>query len=185
MDPAGNFVVSWTSDGSDGTDTSGKSVQAQRFGVDGSPVGSQFQVNAFTTGDQGGGNSGGSSVSVSADGQFVVIWTSEGSFGTDTSETSVQGQWFGPDGSAAGGQFQVNTYTTGYQGGRTGSQYVFYGGTSVSIGADQSFVVVWDSDGSYGTDASGKSIQGQRFETYIFYDGFESGDTSAWSNSVP
>lgn len=39
--------------------------------------------------------------------------------------------------------------------------------------------------GSEGTDTSNPSIQGQRFVPGWFYDGFESGDTSAWSSGVP
>ena len=45
---------------------------------------------------------------------------------------------------------------------------------------------MWDSPGSYGTDNSGSSIQGQLYTTRVlFADGFESGDTSAWSRSQP
>jgi hypothetical protein len=46
-------------------------------------------------------------------------------------------------------------------------------------------VVVWDGWGSYGTDTIPPSIQGQLYSTEtIFADGFESGDTSAWSSTV-
>jgi len=46
--------------------------------------------------------------------------------------------------------------------------------------------VVWESLGSYGSDSSSYSIQGQRYSTInIFGDDFESGDTSAWSSTVP
>ncbi len=50
---------------------------------------------------------------------------------------------------------------------------------------DGDFVVVWSSFGSSGSDSAGESIQGQRFAVPLFTDGFESGDTSAWSNTVP
>jgi len=39
--------------------------------------------------------------------------------------------------------------------------------------------------GVEGTDTSNPSIQAQRFVPGWFYDGFESGDTSAWSSTVP
>ncbi|MGB5343614.1 MAG: hypothetical protein WBP67_16140, partial [Thermoanaerobaculia bacterium] len=55
---------------------------------------------------------------------------------------------------------------------------------SVAVDGAGAFVVVWDSIGSAGTDISGSSIQGQRYEAPIFTDGFESGDTSAWSSTV-
>ena len=47
-----------------------------------------------------------------ADGDFVVVWESDGSSGTDTSGDSIQGQRYASDGSTQGAQFQVNTYTT-------------------------------------------------------------------------
>ena len=46
------------------------------------------------------------------------------------------------------------------------------------------FVVVWNSEGSNGTDTSGFSIQGQRFLVPYFADGFESGDFSGWSSTL-
>jgi len=45
-------------------------------------------------------------------------------------------------------------------------------------------VVVWDSDGSYGTDTSSGSIQGRQYLWHIYADGFESGDTLNWSTTV-
>lgn len=65
----GSFVVAWTSEGSPGTDTSAASIQARRFSVAGDPIGSQFQVNAATTGRQERPR-----VSLDAAGRFVVSW---------------------------------------------------------------------------------------------------------------
>jgi hypothetical protein len=143
----GDFVVVWYSAGSFGTDTSSFSVQGQRYASDGATQGPQFQVNTYTTSAQGV-----PSVSAEADGGFVVVWTSNGSSGTDTSEVSIQGQRYASNGSAEGAQFQVNSYTTSYQ---------LY--PSVATGADGGFVVVWWSVGSSGTDTDSYSIQGQRF----------------------
>ena len=143
----GDFVVVWHSVGSAGTDSSGTSIQGQRYASDGSPIGGELQVNTYTTGSQTH-----SSVASDAGGNFAVVWRSEGSSGTDSSDTSIQGQRFASDGSPIGGQFQVNTYTTN-------SQF----GVSVVSDADGDLVVVWHSDGSSGTDSSGFSIQGQRF----------------------
>ena len=133
------------------------------------PVGSEFQVNTYTTNSQLS-----PSVALDADGDFVVVWQSRGSGGTDSSEYSIQGQRYASDGSTVGGEFQVNTYTTYSQ-----------AGPSVALDADGDFVVVWNSAGSDDTDSDGASIQGQRyagiFAARIFADGFESGDTTAWS----
>ena len=163
----GRFVVVWESDGSYGSDSSGESAQGQAFDADGTPVGGQFQVNSYTTNNQ-------SRVEVAEgwDGSFVVAWQSKGSDGTDTSWWSIQSQRLGTDGSFLGGEFQVNSYTSNYQ-----------DRVEVAGGPDGSFVMVWHSDGSYGTDP-GTSVQGQRFSTAVFVDGFESGDTSAWSSTV-
>jgi hypothetical protein len=56
----------------------------------------------------------------------------------------------------------------------------------VAADAQGYFVVAWGShEASYGTDSSSWSVQGQRYSAEtIFTDGFESGDTSAWSSTV-
>ena len=146
-DANGDFVVVWTSSGSSGTDTSGNSIQGQRYTSNGSAQGAQFQVNTYTTSYQDSPK-----VATDADGDFVVVWISSGSSGTDTSGDSIQGQRYASNGSAQGAQFQVNTYTTSYQ----------YN-SSLAADADGDFVVVWDSRGSSGTDTNSYSIQGQRY----------------------
>lgn len=49
MDAVGNFVVAWTSQAQDG---SGGGIFAQRYYVDGAPLGEEFCVNTTTTGNQ-------------------------------------------------------------------------------------------------------------------------------------
>src|SRR5262245_60028718 len=105
----GDFVVVWQSNGSLGTDTS-LSIQGQRYHSNGSTQGAQVQVNTYTTDQQSY-----VSVAADADGDFVVVWASAGSSGTDTSSRSIQGQRYDSNGSAQGAQFQINTYTTGSQ----------------------------------------------------------------------
>ncbi len=227
-DGAGGIVVVWESDGSNGTDSYARSIQAQRFAADGSPVGGEFQVNTYTSFEQRKPD-----VSADGDGGFVVVWESRGSNGTDTSDYSIQAQRFLGDGSPVGDQFQVNTYTTHgqeepvvgpdgtggfvvawYSLGSSGSdnngfsvQAQRFGADGSSIGSEfqvntyaganqvypalaedgaGGFVVAWESYGSSGTDTDEWSIQAQRFtDGAIFSDGFESGDTSAWSATVP
>jgi hypothetical protein len=77
------------SEGSSGTDTSGWSVQARRYASDGSAQGAEFQVNSYTMNDQWI-----PSVAAAANGDFVVVWVSDGSTGTDTDSVSIQGQRF-------------------------------------------------------------------------------------------
>ncbi len=168
LDSDGDFVVVWNSDGSSGTDSSGDSVQGRLYASDGSPVSGEFQVNTYTISAQTS-----RSVSLDADGDFVVVWLSDGSGGTDSSSYSIQGQRYASDGSPISGEFQVNTYTTNRQ---------FR--AAVTLDADGDFLVVWESLGSGGTDKDESSIQGRQFLAAIFADGFESGDTSAWSSST-
>ncbi len=145
----GDFVVVWASLGSPGTDTAYWSVQGQRYAPDGATVADQFQVNTYTTDGQLV-----PAVAVGVGGEFIVVWDSAGSTGTDSSLESIQGQRFAADGSPAGGEFQVNTYTTFAQ-------------TSplVAIAPLGDFVVTWNSSGSFGTDSSSSSVQGQRYDS--------------------
>ena len=80
-----------------------------------------------------------------ADGGFVVIW---GSFGQDGDNYGVYGRRFAADGSAAGDEFLVNTYTSG------GQQ-----DPAVAALADGGFLVTWY---SYEGD-SGMGVYGQRY----------------------
>lgn len=144
----GSFVVAWTSRGSAGTDTSGLSVQARRYDAEANAVGSQFQVNTYTTDDQILDG-----IASDADGNFVVVWTSYGSWGGDSDWPSVQARRFRADGDPLDVvERQVNTYTTGRQ-------------AMASVAADVhgNFVVAWESYGSFGTDSSYYSIQARRF----------------------
>jgi len=169
-DTEGNFVVVWGGVGSYGTDTSSTSIHGQLFDASGTPFGSEFQVNSYTPSAQAF-----VAVATHPEGDFVVVWESWGSYGTDTGiSPSIQGQLFDASGTPLGSQFQVNSYTTDRQ-----------EGPAVAADAEGKLVVVWESLGSYGTDTSMRSIQGQRYIGPIFTDGFESGDTSAWSSTVP
>ena len=138
-DAAGNFVVAWQSYGQDG-DSDG--VFGQRFSSNGAAVGTEFQVNSYTTGRQKYPG-----VAADADGNFVVVWESRNQDGDDY---GVFGQRFSNTGSRLGTEFQVNTYTTSFQGG-------FPIGVADAAGG---FVVVWASDTE---DGSREGIFGQRF----------------------
>ena len=83
-----------------------------------------------------------------------MVWTSNGSGGTDTSSSSIQAQRFDQDGAPLGAQFQVNSYTTGYQ-----------ANPAVAVDSRGNLVVVWQSGGSGGTDQDSLSLQGQRFDS--------------------
>jgi len=87
-------------------------------------------------------------------GNFVVVWTSDGSAGSDTDDSSVHGQRFSAAGAPLGDEFQVNTYTTGAQ-------------RSAHVAADSAgnFVVSWTSyGGSAESDTDYSSVQARRFD---------------------
>jgi hypothetical protein len=68
-DSSGNFVVVWQSDVQDG---SYWGVFGQRYASTGAPLGPQFRVNTYTTGDQRF-----PAVASGPSGEFVVVWVSD------------------------------------------------------------------------------------------------------------
>lgn len=80
-DASENFVVVWTSDGQDGSDLG---VFGQRYDSDGVALGSEFQVNSFTTSFQDF-----PSVAAVGANRFVVAWSS---FGQDGDGDGVFGR---------------------------------------------------------------------------------------------
>ena len=75
--PDGGFIVTWTSRGQDGD---GDGVYGQRFDASGVPVGSEFRLNATTTGDQIAYTvNAGEPTVVLADGTLVSTWAGNGS----------------------------------------------------------------------------------------------------------
>jgi S-layer homology domain len=140
MAPDGDFVIVWSSGG--GQDGSGYGAFGQRFSASGAIRGSEFLINTYTTGRQIN-----PSAAVGGRGDFVVVW--EGV--ADGSTYSIQGQRFDGAGSAVGGEFLVNTFTTG-------RQY----NPRIGQAADGRFVVAWTSDIIDG-DRSG--IVARRFDT--------------------
>ncbi len=110
------------------------------------PAGDEFQINTQTIDRQREPG-----IARLAGGDFVVVWDSQSSSGSDTSLQSIQGQRYDSQGQALGAEFQVNTFTTDIQ--RT---------PEISGLADGGFVIVWRSYLS-ASDTWSKSIQGQRY----------------------
>jgi len=90
MDPLGNFIIAWESAEQDG-DPIGTGVFAQRYTSAGAPLGTEFQVNTFTSYGQED-----PAIAIDDAGNFVVAWSSylqdvsgEGIFAKIFSETGV------------------------------------------------------------------------------------------------
>jgi hypothetical protein len=147
-DAVGNFVVVWTTDGQDG---SGAGVFARRFDASGAPRGAEFQVNTFTTGDQGF-----PAVASDAAGNFVVVWESSGQ---DGDSIGVVGRRFGADGAPTTPEFVVNTETQSYQ-----------AAADVAFLSNGGFVVTWM---SYAQDGDYTGVYAQRYDAAATRDGPE------------
>jgi hypothetical protein len=143
----GGFVVVWQSDEQDGSFIG---VYGQRFDSSGNKVGSEFQVNTWTTDWQDS-----PSITTLSNGGFVVVWQSDGQ---DGSWDGVYGQRFDPNGNKVGREFQVNTWTTDDQ-----------ENPSITSLSNGGFVVVWESGCTTGAcagqDGSSWGVYGQRFDS--------------------
>ena len=155
----GNFVVVWQSQFQDGLEYG---IHAQLYDSDGALLGGEFQVNSYSTSSQVRPG-----VAATADGAFMVTWAGQG---PDTAGTGIQARWFDSVGTPVGVEFQVNTFIPG-----------IHGSAAVASADTQDFVILWKNNGQ---DGSADSVYGQRFIIALFADGFESGDTSAWSSTV-
>jgi S-layer family protein len=102
----GTFIVAWSRDGVDG---SGQGAVVRLVRSDGAPIGNEFIANAYTTGDQ----IEATVAANPADGNFLVVWTSAQP--GDGSGAAIFGRRFDPAGAPVGGDFLVNTTTTGDQ----------------------------------------------------------------------
>ncbi|MDP2507300.1 cadherin repeat domain-containing protein, partial [Oceanobacter sp. 3_MG-2023] len=100
----GGFVVVWTSYDQDG---SGMGVFAQRYDADGNTIGSEFQVNTSTAGNQSEPG-----ITALANGGFIITWTSSDQ---DGDGKGVYAQVYDADGHAVGSEYRVNSYTSDNQ----------------------------------------------------------------------
>jgi Ca2+-binding RTX toxin-like protein len=136
----GGFVVTWASEGQDG---SGFGIYGQRFDASGVKAGLEFRANTYTTGAQTD-----SSVAGLSDGGFVVTWASDGQ---DGSSGGIYAQRYDTTGTAVGSEFLVNSTTADNQ-----------TGPDVTGLASGGFVVVWR---SYDTGSAAWSAYGQAFDS--------------------
>jgi len=138
MDADGDFIVAWESL----QDGSALGVFAQRFSSAGAALASEFQATTYTVGDQRS-----PSVTMDADGDFVVVWQSF----NDDYAFNVFAQRFSSGGSQLAAEFRVNAFTPGPQ-----------TKPSVRAQANGDFVVAWDSQFQ---DTSNLGIVARRFSS--------------------
>jgi hypothetical protein len=124
LDSDGDFVVAWTSGSISGA--SQYDIFARRFNNAGAPQSGQFQVNTTVTADY----QTFASVAIDSDGDFVVAFNSYSA----ASKYDVYARRYNAAGTAQGGEFRVNTFTTNNQ-------------LSPSVGTDSqgNFTIAWSS----------------------------------------
>ncbi len=129
----GRFVAVWQYMDQDGD---GFGVYGRVYGANGYEPGNEFQINTHTPFDQAQPD-----VAALADGGFIVTWHSDGQDGDNEGIYAQRFTSTNNSATAAGTEFQVNTYTTNSQ--------VLPSTTGLANG---SFVITWqsyDQDGSY------------------------------------
>ncbi len=136
-DTDGDFVVVWESRHQDG-DNYG--VFARRFDSSGTGLGTEFQVNSYTSSTQRT-----PAVARSGDGAFVVVWR-----GDDQGDlySDIFAQRFDAAGTRLGAEFQVNSHSDSFELAPT-----------VAMETNGDFVVAWASN----TADPGYGIRAQRF----------------------
>lgn len=139
MEDNGDFAVSWSSSGQDG---SGWGTYARRFSAEGTPLGDEFRVNTYTAGDQYW-----SSMAMDADGDFVITWRS---VGQDGSGSGIYAQRYDSAGVAQGAEFRANSYTANDQ---------WF--ESVGMDGAGNFLIAWTSEGQ---DSGTSGIFAQRYD---------------------
>lgn len=177
MDADGDFVITWTSYGQDAPGSSYgygaggmNGIFARRFDALGNPLTDplgfplpEFQVNAYADNNQQR-----SSVSMDADGDFVIVWESfqdapagggtPNSYGIYARRYARNSQlgvnpFLGPNGEL-GGAFRVNTTTDGDQ------RY-----PAVAMDHAGDYVVVWSGRGTQPGQSDTQGVFFQRYES--------------------
>lgn len=138
MDAAGNFVVTWVSDGQDGD---GYGIYAQRFDASGAMVDTEFRVNTTTSSVQKT-----PAIAMDDTGDFVIAWDS---YYQDGDVHGVYAQRYDSQGQTQGPEFLVNTTTTS-------NQFT----PAVGMDADGDFLVSWSSANQ---DGDGYGIYSQLY----------------------
>ncbi|MEM7582426.1 MAG: hypothetical protein AAF560_03520 [Acidobacteriota bacterium] len=180
-DPAnGDFTVVWEHT----TTTPGDpiDVRGRRFDAMGNPIGDDFRVNTTTANAQAQ-----PAVAYGPENLSAVAWTGDSTMPTGTDDLDVFLQVYDADGNPLGGEIKVNTFDANTQ----DRPSVKFLQRRDPQGRPQVAVVWRDTGNAAGINPRGTgttyrcfSINGFEDPQPIFADGFESGDTSSWSDST-
>ncbi len=181
------YFVVWTGD-----DNVGDLVDDEReiFGqlLD-AATGAEIGANDFLISDMGGTgypsyNAYYSSVAFnSTDNQYLVVWEGDDNVGDLVDD---EYEIFGQRLAATGAEVGANDFRISDMGGTGDPSYNAYYSSVAFNSTSNRYLVVWEGDDNVGDLVDDEyEIFGQGLESLLFADGFESGDTSAWSKTVP
>jgi len=136
----GGFVVTWGSQGQDG---SGHGIYAQRYDAAGNAAGNEFLVNTITNGHQDH-----PAIIALSDGGFVVTWDSANADGY-----FVYGQRYDAASQVVGDVFLIDSATSSLD-----------STPAISALSDGSFVVAWEASPVEGAGPNGLAILAQIFD---------------------
>ena len=160
VSPDGSFAIVWGSQTSEGAENE---IYFRIYNSDAAPRTAELQVNVSTLFPQTN-----PTIAPAGDG-FVIVWESE--TGQVPEAKAVLGRCFDSLGQG-GGEFQVNQLADGDQ---------YY--SDLATSTPGRFIVAWTSDDCTGCD---NEVKGRVIElSAVFVDGFEAGNTSAWTSTVP
>jgi hypothetical protein len=139
MDASGNFVVVWSAETST---EEGRGIRAQRYDSGGLPLGTEFQVNTYTTRNQTI-----PAIAMQPGGEFVVVWRHDVDYAG-----RVFGQRYDASGAPLGGEFQVGVATERAE------------NPAIAAATSGGFLVVWERSSTVRAqrfDAAGLPVTGE------------------------
>jgi hypothetical protein len=137
MSAGGDFVVTWSSSGQDG---SGAGIYARRYSAAGMPLSDEFQVNTTTANSQYR-----SRIAMNDAGDFAIAWEGYGAGGA-----GIYAQRYSAAGLPLGDEFQVHNAT-----GNDQRQ------CDIAMDTEGNVVIVWQSDGQ---DSSNWGVFARRYD---------------------
>jgi hypothetical protein len=143
---SGAFIVVWQ-DTSNSAAT-GTDVRGQLFDAAGNKVGGEFTVTTTVAGEQLL-----PVVRPTESGGFIVSWSDNSGTGGDSSGYGVKAQLFDSTGARIGGEFLLNSITTGDQ-----------NDSDVAALGDDRYVAAWTDASASPDDPSGLAVRGRIFQ---------------------
>ena len=139
----GGYVVTWTSNGQDG---SGGGIYAQRYGAGGVTLGAETRVNTATANDQSQ-----AAITALTNGDYVITWASYLQDGGINGGYGIYAQRYNAAGVTQGAETLVDTTVSSSQ---------LQPAVAALAGPGGGYVVTWS---SFGQDGSGYGIFAQRY----------------------